>query len=155
MRLRILIATGTDIGAVGLAYVTELPDLAALDVEVCDNVSDESCQTIAKIKQLRALVLKKTGFEPDRISADGLQQLAGLRDLELLNLYGNAISDETLQQLKPFGNLNDLDLSLTAITDEGLKHLAVLGKLTHLTLLYTEGFAGPQITNAGLKKLST
>ena len=153
--LRILIATGTDIGAVGLAYVTELPDLAALDVEVCDNVSDDSCQTIAKIKQLRALVLKKTGFEPDRISADGLQQLAGLRDLELLNLYGNAISDETLQQLKPFGNLNDLDLSLTAITDEGLKHLAVLGKLTHLTLLYTEGFAGPQITNAGLKKLST
>lgn len=154
MNLRVLITTGTEIGAAGLAYVAELPNLAALDVEVCDNVSDSSCHAIGKMKRLRALVLKKTGFEPDRISAEGLQQLAGLRDLELLNLYGNAISDETLQQLKPFDNLNDLDLSLTAITDDGLKHLETLEKLTHLTLLYAEGFAGPRITDAGLQPLS-
>lgn len=153
-RLRVLMATGTSIGRAGLAHIAELPDLVALDLEVCENITDTSCDVLARMNQLRALVLKKTGFEPDRISPKGLKQLAMLKNLEVLNLYGEAISDETLKQLQPFGNLRELDLSLTAISDAGLVHLTHLKKLTHLTLLYSEGFAGPKITNAGLKPLS-
>ena len=33
------------------------------------------------------------------------------------------------------------------ITDEGLEHLKLLTGLEHLELLYSEGFAGPRLTN--------
>ncbi|MCP4172495.1 MAG: PQQ-binding-like beta-propeller repeat protein [Fuerstiella sp.] len=152
--LRVLIAAGTDIGPVGLAHLAELPELAAIDLEVCDNVSDTSCDVLARMKNLKALVLKKTGFEPDRISGAGLRQLADLRGLQLLNLYGNAINDKATTQLQALESLRDLDLSLTAISDEGLQSLTFLQKLTELRLLYSEGFAGPKITNRGLKSIS-
>ena len=152
--LRVLIAAGTDIGPAGLIHVAELPDLVAIDLEVCDNVSDTSCDVLARMKQLRALVLKKTAFEPERISAEGLRQLAGLRHIELMDLYGNAITDETTKQLQAFKSLTDLDLSLTPVSDAGLQQLTSLENLTHLRLLYSEGFAGPKITNAGLNPIA-
>ena len=152
--LRVLIATGTSIGPSGLEHFAELSDLVALDLEICDNVTDACCDVLSRMKQLQALNLKKTAFEPDRISAAGLQKLVALQGLEVLNLYGDAINDETLKDLKPFSNLRELDLSLTSVTDAGLIQLASLKKLASLTLLYSEGFAGPKITNAGLKPLS-
>ena len=153
-RLRVLVAAGTGIGPTGLAHVAELPELVAIDLEVCDNVSDTSCHVLARMTQLQALVLKKTGFESNRISAEGLRQLAGLRHIELLDLYGNSINDQATKRLQVFENLRDLDLSLTPVSDAGLQQLASLKKLTHLQLLYSEGFAGPKITNAGLQHLS-
>lgn len=153
-RLHVLVATGTDIGPTGLAHVAELPELVAIDLEVCDNVSDTSCDVLARMKQLQALVLKKTGFESNRISTQGLRQLAGLRHIELLDLYGNSINDKTTKWLQGFENLRDLDLSLTPVSDAGLQQLASLKRLNHLHLLYSEGFAGPKITNAGVQHLS-
>ncbi|NQV25125.1 MAG: PQQ-binding-like beta-propeller repeat protein [Rhodopirellula sp.] len=152
--LRTLSVAGTSVGRAGLAYVAELPELVALDLEFCDNVSDESCDMLARMKKLRSLNLRKTAFEPSRISAAGLRKLVELRELEWLNLYGNAITDETLKELKPFEKLQELNLSLTPMSDAGLKHLTSLKHLNSLTLLYSEGFAGPKITNAGLKTLS-
>ena len=152
--LRVIIAAGTSIGPQGLAHIADLPDLVALDLEVCDNVSDDSCDVLARMRKLRALSFKKTAFEPDRISAAGLRKLADLQELELLNLYADAINDESLKELKPFQKLRELDLSLTSVSDAGLQHLTPLKKLASLTLLYSEGFAGPKITNAGLKTLS-
>ncbi len=153
-RLRILNVSGTSIGTTGLEHISRLPKIVALNLEVCDNITDPSCEILAGMQTLRALVLKKTGFESARISAQGLQTLSALRNLEVLNLYGNSINDKGLQQLQGFRNLRDLDLSLTAISDAGLTHLTRLEKLTHLTLLYSEGFAGPKITDVGLKPLS-
>lgn len=152
--LRVLIVTGTSIGPAGLAYLSELPDLVALDLEVCDNVSDAACDVLARMTNLRALNLKKTAFEKKRISAAGLKKLAGLQNLEILNLYAESINDEALKELAPLVNLRELDLSLTSVSDAGLKYLTALKKLSSLTLLYSEGFAGPKITNAGLKPLS-
>lgn len=152
--LRVLIATGTSIGPAGLAHIADLPNLVALDLEVCDNVSDDSCNVLARAYGLRALNLKKTAFEKERISAAGLRKLAALKNLEVLNLYADAINDASLNELRPFGNLRDLDLSLTSVSDAGLKKLTALKNLTSLTLLYSEGFAGPKITNAGLKPLA-
>lgn len=154
MGLRVLVATGTGIGPEGLAHVADLPNLVAFDLEVCDNVSDSACDVLGQMTKLRALNLKKTAFEKDRVSAAGLRKLAGLQRLELLNLYAESINDEALKELQPFRNLRELDLSLTSVSDAGLKHLTVLEKLSSLTLLYSEGFAGPKITNAGLKSIS-
>lgn len=152
--LRVLIVTGTSIGPAGLEDISDLPDLVALDLEVCDNVSDSACDVLARMTNIRALNLKKTAFEKNRISAAGLKKLAGLQKLELLNLYAESINDEALKELAPLVNLRELDLSLTSVSDAGLRYLTALKKLSSLTLLYSEGFAGPKITNVGLKPLS-
>lgn len=154
-RLRVLILTGTGVTAVGVRSLIPLPDLRALDLEVCDGITDAACESLGQLRQLRALVLKKTGFEREMLSDAGLQQLTGLADLELLNLYGNKITDAGLVHLAAFSKLRELNLSLLPITDKGLDHLKSLTQLEHLDLLYSVGFSGPTITNAGLAPLGS
>jgi internalin A len=153
-KLRVLRLTGTAITDAGLAQLTAFPSLIALDLEICEQISDDGCQSLGEMTQLRALVLKKTGFEPKRISVVGLTKLAGLSNLELLSLYGNPLKDEGLAEVAKLTRLRDLDLSLTAVTDAGLTHLSSLENLGNLQLLYSEGFAGPKITDAGLENLA-
>ena len=152
--LTALVAAGTDISGNGLQHLIGLKKLVAIDLDVCDNITDDSCGVLGKMPQLRALNLKKTAFEKQRISSQGLQKLATLKDLEVLNLYANNINDPSLEHLKMMSRLQELDLSLTTVTDNGLSKLSHLSKLKKLTLLYSEGFAGPKITNAGLKPLA-
>lgn len=154
-RLTMLMLTGTLISEEGLRHIARIPNLVALDLEVCDNVLNSSCPILGQMKQLRALVLKKTGFEADRISDQGLRELSGLSKLEVFNLYGNAIKDDGLKGLHSLKNLRELDLSLMQITDTGLSHLRQLKTLRRLDLLYSEGFAGPTITDAGVKSLTS
>ena len=153
-RLRALRLTGTSVTDAGLAHLTGLPNLLALDLEVCELVTDQGCMTLGKMRQLRALVLKKTGFEPNKISSSGLSELSNLTDLEILNVYGNPLKDDSLVALAKMSRLRELDLSLTAISDQGLVQLAPLTQLERLELLYSEGFAGPKITDGGLQHLT-
>lgn len=152
-QLRVLILAGTNVTHAGIEHLAGSPSLVALDLEVCDGITDAACAPLGTMRQLCALNLKKTGFEPNRISGSGLQQFEGLSKLEVLNLYGNAVSDDGLKHLQPFEKLRDLDLSLLAITDAGLPNLQTLTTLEHLELLYSEGFAGPMVTNNGIESL--
>jgi outer membrane protein assembly factor BamB len=153
MRLRVLRLTGTAITKDGLQHLTALRHLTALDLEVCEQITDDGCQALGEMRQLKALVLKKTAFEPQRITPLGLAKLSGLTALESLSLYGNQVDDNSLALLAELKNLRELDLSLTAISDAGLTKLMPLAKLERLDLLYSEGFAGPRITDAGLQTL--
>ncbi len=146
-RLRALVLTGTSVTHAGLRHLVSNTNLLALDLELCDGVTDDACEPLGEMTQLRSLVLKKSGFERVRISDAGLQRLQKLSSLEVLNLYGNSVTDSGLAQLQPLKKLRELNLSLLAITDAGLKHLKPLTKLEHLELLYSEGFAGPTLTN--------
>jgi outer membrane protein assembly factor BamB len=152
-RLRVLRLTGTGVTHDGLQYLTTLPDLVALDLEVCEQVADECCEVLSTMRHLKALVLKKTGFEPRKITSIGLEQLGDLTALESLSLYGNRVDDDSIEKLASLTNLRELDLSLTAISDKGLLRLGSLEKLERLELLYSEGFAGPKITDIGLQLL--
>lgn len=152
-QLRVLILTGTAVTEVGLQHLLPITSLAALDLEVCDGITDVACPTLGKFSQLRALVVKKTGFEPGMITNSGLEQLKQLSDLELLNLYGNGISDAGLVHLQGLSKLRELNLSLLAITDKGMIHLQSLVQLEQLELLYSVGFSGPTLTNAGIAPL--
>ena len=151
--LRVLILTGTRITNAGLKHLVTLKSLVALDLEVCDGVTDAGCVTLGSMPQLQALNLKKTGFEPFRVSDTGLRSLRNLRELRVLNLYGNKITDNGLAHLAGKKQLRELDLSLLAITDRGLVHLKSLENLHSLQLLFSEGFAGPKVTDAGLGNL--
>ena len=151
--LRVLQLTGTEITDLGLARLAKSKSLVALNLETCDRLTDKACTSIGKMKQLEALIIKKTGFEPQRFSDQGLQALSGLKCLKLLNLYGNRIKNDGLAHLAGMRELEELDLSLLWIDDQALKHVAKLPKLRRLSLLFSEGFAGPTITNAGVDNI--
>ncbi|RLT12509.1 MAG: hypothetical protein DWI21_00780 [Planctomycetota bacterium] len=152
-QLRLLVLTGTSITHVGLRHLVANTNLLALDLELCDGIADDACEPLGKMKQLRSLVLKKSGFERQRISDAGLKRLDQLAHLEVLNLYGNSVTDAGLTHLQPLKKLRELNLSLLAISDAGLEHLQSLTALEHLELLYSEGFAGPTLTNGMVESL--
>ncbi len=154
-QVRVLILAGTAVTDAGLTHLSPLTNLVALDLEVCDGITDAGCETLGKLQQLQALVVKKTGFEKKMISNTGLEQLKKLVNLELLNVYGNAITDAGLIHLQKLSKLRELNLSLLAITDSGLGHLKPLHQLEQLDLLYSVGFSGPTLTNAGMASLSS
>ena len=58
------------------------------------------------------------------------------------------------QTIVAIGSLQGFDLSLTQLTDAGMVALAGLRRLERLSLVYSTGFAGPQITDRGLVHLS-
>ena len=151
--LRTLILTGTSITHVGLQHLVANENLLALDLELCDGITDAACEPLSQMKQLKSLVLKKSGFEKQRISDAGLKNLQDLAHLEVLNLYGNAVTDAGLTHVQPLKKLRDLNLSLLPITDAGLKHLQPLTTLERLELLYSEGFAGPSLSNGLVESL--
>lgn len=153
-QLRVLLAAGTSFSGRSARAVAELPSLVALDLEVCDSVTDSACVQIGRMQQLRALSLKKTGFEPTKITDDGLSSLSALTRLESLVLSGNLITDDGLLHLQPLDQLRELDLSLLALTEAGLMHLTPLKNLEVLDLLFSEGFAGPVVTDSGMETLT-
>ena len=147
-RLRMLILAGTGVTYTGLESLAMNPAIQALELELCDGITDDACEILGSMTQLRSLGLKKSGFERRGIGDTGLQKLHGLSHLEVLNLYGNKVTDAGLAHLKPLSRLIELNLSLLDITDAGLEHLRSLTTLKRLDLLYSEGFAGPTLTNS-------
>ena len=74
--------------------------------------------------------------------------IAGMRSLEELTLWGTQITDEGLKNIANFPNLRRLDVRGTSIGDAGLSHIATLQKLECLELLGTE------VTSAGIAKIA-
>lgn len=154
-QLRVLVLTGTNIRADGLRQLAAIKNLVALDLEVCDAIGDAACEALAEMQQLRVLIVKKTGFERERISDAGLEHLCRLPNLEVLNLYGNKLTDTGLTHLQRLKRLRELNLSLLSITDQGLVHLESLTNLQQLELLYSEGFAGPMLTDGAAETVQS
>lgn len=153
-QLAVLIAAGTSISEQGLHEIARIPNLRALDLEICNQVTDSACKILGGMQQLRGLNLKKTAFEKTLVSNAGLSKLSGLTKLEFLDVSGNKVTNDGLQYLKPLARLQELRLNRLPINDAGLTKLITLKNLEHLELVYTEGFAGPKVTDAGTKSLS-
>lgn len=153
--LQLLTASGTSITETGLEHLTGLPLLRAIDLEFCDGITDPACKVLGGMSQLKALNLAKTGFETTRVSDAGLADLTRLKNLELLNLEGAAVRDDGLRHLASLPRLRDLNLSRVWITDAGLQHLTEVKGLQRLVLLFSEGFAGPLVTDGGIESLTS
>src|SRR5262249_19801817 len=78
----------------------------------------------------------------------GLNDLAGFKRLQTLDLSNTAVTDAGLKELRGLKELQTLYLTVTKVTDARLKELAGLKQLTYLTL----GRTG--LTDAGLKELA-
>jgi Leucine-rich repeat (LRR) protein len=85
---------------------------------------------------------------PWQITDAGLAHLAGLNQLQWLNLDRTQITDGGLAGIAGLTQLQSLNLDRTQITDAGLAHLAGLTQLRDLRLRNN-----PQVTDEGVKKL--
>jgi hypothetical protein len=115
------------------------------------------------------------GFDlSDREVTDtGLQELAALKHLQMLNLSHTTTTDSGLKELAALKNLQKLDLTDTKTTDAGVKELAALKELQSLALdqtavtdaglrelagfrqLHTLSLANTRVTDAGVKELAS
>lgn len=111
---------------------------------VLGSATDSDVQHLAGLTELQHLDLGGT-----QITDAGLAHLKGLRGLRWLRLLRTPITDVGLQHLKSLTGLEWLMLEYTHITDAGLEHLKDLTKLQGLDLENT------QITGAGLEHLKT
>jgi Leucine-rich repeat (LRR) protein len=149
----------------GMAPLKELTELQSLEFVYCgplnakatahlqgltklkrlrfDSVENEALQGIAGLKNLEDLQLFYT-----TVGDAGLKHLSGLTGLRSLNLMKTQVTDAGLMNLSGLTELKRLSLSDNKITDEGLQHLA---KMTGLEEL---GISDCKITGAGLKNLS-
>ena len=75
----------------------------------------------------------------EEITDAGLKELAGLKNLQRLDLSGTKITDAGLKELAGLKSLQTLDLAATQVTDAGLKELAGLKSLQSLNLARHEG----------------
>ncbi|MCH8045611.1 MAG: hypothetical protein IID44_18015 [Planctomycetes bacterium] len=83
----------------------------------------------------------------DKTTANDLEHLKLMKDLNALHLSHTPVTDAGLEHLKGLTNLGHLGLSFTKVTDAGLEHLQGLTKLSALGLEHTK------VTGAGLEHL--
>ncbi|MGH7136132.1 MAG: protein kinase domain-containing protein, partial [Pirellulales bacterium] len=107
------------------------------------NISDDDLAELAGIPNLEALDLEGTP-----ITDAGLVHLSRLSHLQRLDLSGTSVTDAGLALLTSIGGLRRLFLAETAITDAGMPHLA------HFTHLNRLSLSGTKMSDAGLIHLA-
>ena len=124
-----------------------------------EEVADCSGRTLTEA-DLEALAakshLKRLDVHDSSVSNDDLEHLAGLREVEWLDLSSTRattaqkprITDAGLKHLTQWTRLRTLNLHGNPITDAGLAHLQLLPRLERLQL------GGTRVTGEGLRRLS-
>jgi hypothetical protein len=84
-----------------------------------------STRTDLGLKHYLAAVEPPTRLRLHRwnVSDAGLKELAGLRNLQRLDLWGTQVTDAGVEHLKGLTKLQVLQLDRTQVTDEGVKRL--------------------------------
>jgi Leucine-rich repeat (LRR) protein len=130
-----------------LSLLAELPCLEYLNPGG-RRLTDAALGPIGKLRSLTQLILGGTRVGP------GLAHLENLKSLRSLNLKANTNSDinRHLVHIAGLSELERLDLSDTLISDAGMVHLKDLVKLKKLDLFCNSPNAG-KITHVGLAHL--
>jgi hypothetical protein len=106
-------------------------------------ISPALLKRIGGIESLTDLSLEKTS-----VTDQGIHALAGLRQLEWLNLYQTPLSASAVAKIATLKSITDLPVGETGITDAGLKHLGTMTRLRYL------GLRGNPITDPGISHLT-
>ena len=180
--LRYLDLSGANVTGDGLKHLAGLKKLSSL-VLTDYQLTDSSMKTLRELGLLHTLsqATAKGNERPrssdeivsfglsnlTKVTATGLKELAGLKNLSSLSIHHQKLTDSVLKSLREVGMLHtlpqatktferprssteivSLNLMRTPVTDAGLKELAGLVKLSSLYLQDT------QVTDAGLKELA-
>jgi len=141
------------IPAAEFKFLLGLPALENANLVECDGLNDESLVFIGKIKGLKSLNLGDA-----QVTNAGLKSIAGLKDLETLDLgWTKDVGDAGLPLLTKLPNLRVLGLGGTKVTDAGLPILASIKSLKEVKLGATavtdRGFASLEACK-GLEKIA-
>src|ERR1043165_6978047 len=110
---------------------------------VLSEVTDAGLQELAGLKSLQSLNLSN-----NKLTDMGLKELAGLKSLQSLDIGNTQVADAGLKELARLKSLQSLDIGNTQVADAGLKELARLKSLQRLFLY------GTNVSDAGLKDLA-
>jgi Leucine-rich repeat (LRR) protein len=111
--------------------------LRAISLRGCADLTDEELARMAGLAQLESLDLSSTP-----IGDAGVEHLAGCRGLRELNLSNTKIDDAALARLASLVSLRSLQLAGTPVSDTGVGQLRSLEELEQLSL------AGTAVTDA-------
>lgn len=134
----------TSITDEGLAVLQFLPQLKALNLQRCNLVTDAGLANLQYVPDLERLQLLYT-----LIGNEGMEHVAKLHKLKVLDLRGSKVSDAGLARLEKHPSLVDIKLRAASITDEGLKSVATIKQLRTIEAEDT------YITDDGLPYLAT
>ncbi|MFM8218341.1 MAG: hypothetical protein ACKOJF_05400 [Planctomycetaceae bacterium] len=132
-----------------LASLVALPNVAGLDLQLCDNLDGRALDAVA-----RGTGLRMVGLAGTAVSGAELVRLLDLPELVALDLEGcDRVHDETAEVLARFRGLRGLILRKTAfekqsLTDAALPALARLEQLERLDL------TGTRVTDKGMPELA-
>jgi hypothetical protein len=129
----------TRISDLGVRQLRALAALRELDLSWAELVGDEGVVALKELGSLRRLALRGT-----QVTSATLAGLAGLGDLEALDVAFARVTDEGMPSLLRLRKLRALALGGNRITDAGLAALRGLPALEELDL------AGRQRTDSGL-----
>lgn len=142
-------ATLTDAGLERMAAT--LPNLKGLVLDFT-HVSADGMRHLAKFANLERLRYQGMAFDDSiahhlsslsklrmltgdiQFSDSGVKELSSLRNLEVLDLEGSAVTDASMPVLKDMHALKELTLQHTGVTDEGFAMLAGLQTLERVQL---------------------
>lgn len=142
-KLKRLILYNTIVGDEGLKHLRHLESLESLSLPTHLYTSNKALITNAGLAYLSELkALKRLTILNDSITEKGVEALAKLKSLELLNIGGPNINDACMAKLAKFPALKELWIQHSAITDEGLAELKNLKSLTKLAIGYSNVITG-------------
>ncbi len=127
-----------------LEYIRQLPRVEELLLKETQ-ATDENLHYLKRLKRLRRLYM----WDAADVSDVGIQQLAGLRNLQYVHCNGAHLTDFSLAIFGRMPNIEGLSLQGNSFTDRGLAHLKSLSNLKSLWL----GMGDTRITDAGLKNV--
>ena len=125
-----------------MAHVGRLPKLRSFNATTASEITDAGAAHLAGLVDLERINLSGT-----KVTGAALANFRGMSQLKGLSVIALRISDADLAQLEGLTGLESLFLSSTQVTDAGLAHLAGLVNLKQLWLNST------QITGPGLVHL--
>lgn len=132
------------VGDAQVAEIRNLQQLQSLNLGFCEQLTDQSLDTISELVNLRVLNL---GF-CRRMTDTGLLKLSRLTKLETLNLSITAFSNKSVAALDSMKSLRVLDIDNTRVDDEGIEKIA-----RHKTL-WSIRMVGVQCHDESLLKLA-
>jgi len=125
-------------------HVGHITALESLNV-ISTKFNDEWMPSISKLTNLKALRFTNNG----KLTDAGMEQLAGLKNLEVFAFVGTAITGKAYAKFDGFTKLTKVSHRGSSINDEGLKDLC-----DHLPNLESISLAHAKFTDAGAPNLA-
>ncbi len=151
-QIRFLCLRAVGITDVGMREISQLKELTHLDISESPNTElgepEETKRFNQGLQYLAALgKLKVLNLSNSKCADSGIEQLGEMKSLETINLQQTAITDLGLKKVSTFRRLKTVNILYAAITQNGIKELAKLPELQSLT------FGGPTITDGELAEI--